>query len=38
MAYRFELKLADGDDAGWIETSECNWEPGDVVVAVATGS
>jgi hypothetical protein len=33
MAFRFELKLADGDDAGPIETNESNWHPGDTVIA-----
>lgn len=33
MAFRCELKLADGDDAGTIETNETNWQPGDTVIA-----
>jgi hypothetical protein len=33
LSYRFELRLADGDDAGNLETSEANWRVGDVVVA-----
>jgi hypothetical protein len=33
MSYRFELRLADGDDAGSLETNEGNWQPGDIVIA-----
>ncbi|HEX4525475.1 MAG TPA: hypothetical protein VH108_01900 [Gaiellaceae bacterium] len=33
MSYRFELKLADGDDAGRLETSEGNWQVGDTLIA-----
>jgi hypothetical protein len=33
MSYRFELRLADGDDAGSFETSEARWQVGDSVIA-----
>ena len=33
MTYTFELKTADGDDAGTLRTSEGNWQPGDFLVA-----
>jgi hypothetical protein len=33
MAFRFELRLPDGDDAGSIETNEQNWQTGDTVIA-----
>jgi hypothetical protein len=29
MTYTFELKTADGDDAGPFTTSEGTWQPGD---------
>lgn len=29
MAYQYELKLPDGDDAGTFTTSECDWHVGD---------
>jgi hypothetical protein len=32
MAYRFELRFPDGDDAGSIETGETNWRPGDTLI------
>jgi hypothetical protein len=32
VAYRFELRTVGGDDAGSIETSECNWEAGDTLI------
>jgi len=32
MGFRFELRFADGDDAGSIETSEGNWLPGDILI------
>jgi hypothetical protein len=32
MAFRFELRFPDGDDAGSIETSEANWHPGDTLI------
>ena len=32
MAFRYELRLADGDDAATIETSEGNWQPGDTLI------
>ena len=33
MTYTFELKTRDGDDAGTLLTSECNWQTGDTVIA-----
>jgi hypothetical protein len=33
MGFKFELRLADGDDAGSFETSEANWQTGDTVIA-----
>jgi hypothetical protein len=33
MTSTFELKTADGDDAGTLRTSEGNWQPGDIVIA-----
>ena len=33
MSYPFELRLADGDDAGSLETVEANWQPGDTIIA-----
>ena len=33
MTYTYELKTADGDDAGTLLTSECNWQAGDTVIA-----
>jgi hypothetical protein len=33
MGFKFELRLADGDDAGSLETSEANWQPRDSVIA-----
>ena len=35
MSYTFTLKLADGDDAGSVETSEANWQVGDTLTAHA---
>jgi hypothetical protein len=31
--FRFELRLADGDDAGTFETAELGWTVGDTLVA-----
>jgi hypothetical protein len=31
--YRSELKLADGDDAGTLDTNEGNWQVGDTIIA-----
>jgi hypothetical protein len=31
--FRFELRVADGDDAGSFETSEANWQSGETVIA-----
>jgi hypothetical protein len=33
MTYTFELKTADGGDAGALRTSQDNWMPGDIVIA-----
>jgi hypothetical protein len=33
MSYRFELRLADGDDAGSLKTNEGNWQVGDTLIA-----
>ena len=32
MTYTYELKTADGDDAGTLLTSVCNWQPGATVI------
>jgi hypothetical protein len=29
MAFKYELKTADGDDAGSYESSRCDWQTGD---------
>lgn len=31
--FHYELRLADGDDAGTIETGGCDWQPGDTLIA-----
>ena len=31
--FRFELRLADGDDAGTFETSASDWHVGDTLIA-----
>ncbi len=33
MMFRFELRLADGDDAGTLETAEPGWRVGDTLIA-----
>lgn len=33
MAFKFELRFPDGDDAGSIETGETRWQVGDTVIA-----
>ena len=33
MAFRFELRLPDGDDAGTFETAVPDWQTGDTVIA-----
>jgi hypothetical protein len=33
MGFKFELRFADGDDAGSFETAEANWKTGDTVIA-----
>lgn len=30
--FRYELKTADGDDAGTYESGRCDWQPGDVFI------
>jgi len=32
MGFKFELRFADGDDAGCIETNEANWQTGDTLI------
>jgi hypothetical protein len=32
MAFRYELRYADGEDAGSIETSETRWQSGDTLI------
>ena len=32
LTVRYELRLADGDDAGSIEASEANWQTGDTLI------
>ena len=29
MAFKYELKFADGDDAGSFESTRCDWKAGD---------
>jgi hypothetical protein len=29
MGFKYELRTADGDDAGTFESSVSNWQPGD---------
>ena len=31
MAFKFELRFPDGDDAGTLETAVPNWQPGDTL-------
>jgi hypothetical protein len=33
MSFSFELRLADGDDAGTFETSASDWKVGDTLIA-----
>jgi hypothetical protein len=33
MAFKFELKLPNGDDAGTLVSNEWNWRPGDEIRA-----
>jgi len=33
MGFRYELRLADGDDAGTFDTAVSDWKVGDVVIA-----
>ena len=34
MGFKYELRLADGDDAGTLETAASeNWQVGDMVIA-----
>jgi hypothetical protein len=33
MAFRYELRFPDGDDAGTLETTETRWQVGDTVIA-----
>jgi hypothetical protein len=33
MSFSFELRLADGDDAGTFETSTSAWHVGDMLIA-----
>jgi hypothetical protein len=32
MAFRYELRFADGDDAGSLETNEGNWQTVDTLI------
>ena len=33
MGFRYELRLADGVDAGAFETSSSDWKVGDILIA-----
>ena len=33
MSFRYELRLADGDDAGSFETFASDWKVGDTLIA-----
>jgi hypothetical protein len=33
MSFAFELRLADGDDAGTFQTSASDWKVGDTLIA-----
>jgi hypothetical protein len=30
--FQYELKTADGDDAGTFESERCDWQPGDELI------
>ena len=39
MGFKYELRLADGDDAGTLETAASeNWKVGDTLIANANGN
>lgn len=33
MAFKYELKNQDGDDAGSFESTRCDWQAGDELIA-----
>lgn len=33
MAFKYELRNKDGDDAGAVESGRCDWQAGDELIA-----